>query len=721
MGDNTLKIQAIRNFTEAGFRLIPLNGKTPLTQEWQKTKPFEFGEKELSDQNYGVALGASDLVIDIDPRNFVKGDDPVKRLIKEIGVPLDDTFIVQTGGGGLHIYFTKPADSRIVNQLKEFHGIEFKSVGRQVVGPGSIHPDTLKEYKIVKGTLQEIKEVPAKLHDLIRRRPQDIKLNGAGVEYQDDAATQARFIDFLKYVAEPSVAGQGGDNNAFRVAATARDYALSPATTLELMLELWNPKCSPPWTVEDLKVKVKNAYEYAQKTVGNAHPSADFHPISGETIKPKRRPQWIFGKNGKPINNFSNLLTFMQIDGSDLKDIFGYNEFTGRVEFLKAAPWHDSGFEPGRAVGDNDLKLLKGYLAVSHKFETNIQKIEEAVVNAAFALKFHPVREYLNKLDKWDGEKRLDTWLIDYLGAGDTEFIRAAGRKTICAAVMRVLFPGCKYDYVLVLEGAQGIGKSSVCKILGGEWASDSPIDPHSKDTIQLMQGRWIIEIAELEYTRKSEADAIKAFLTRSTDMARLAFGRVPSHFPRQSIFIASKNPGADGTYLKDDTGNRRYWPVYCEPIGGQVDFAGLAAARDQLFAEALVKLKKGEKLFMDTKALEIEAQQAVATRHAEHHWTEVIASWIAMQKEKPAFLTSREIYLGAIGGTDRTMGRKEQLGIATAMRGLGWAPGVVRVGVRTVRGYVPFEVQQRKRSRKKAVEAAGVARADKELLGALI
>lgn len=689
------KIEAIREFTSAGYPLIPLKGKIPIHKNWPETRPGQYGEKELADFNYGIALRSTDLVVDIDPRNFAPGDNPVTRLLADIGVPLK-SFTVETGGGGYHIYLKIPAGTLVCNSLKAYPGIEFKSIGRQVVGPGSIHPESGREYTIAsdRPPLALSLEAPEGLLRLIRKPAVPyFEVNQGTGSYKNDAETQGRFISYLQDVAEISVEGKGGDLNAFKVAAQGRDLALPPAVTWELMLELWNPRCAPPWDAEELKAKVINAYRYAKGSVGASHPSVDFKeplPPSSTPLNAKEEEfNWVLTKQGGIVKCFYNLLNYLRLPSTGLRGIFGYNQFTGQIDIINPAPWHKGIMPAHPAVNDHDLKLLKGHLAVKENFEMPVTTLEEAVTITADANKFHPVREYLESL-KWDGRLRLDTWLHDYAGAKDDEYTRACARKTLCAAVMRVMRPGCKFDSVLVLEGEQDIGKSAICKILGGEWSGDFSVDPRNKDTIQLMQGQWIIELAELEFTRKTDTDAIKAFLTRQTDKARLAYGRLAMEFPRQSIFIATKNPEADGAYLKDDSGNRRWWPVSLRPRGGQVDFRGLKDVRNQLFAEAMerVRMKGGERLDMETKELKEIAKGVVGRRHAEHPWTERIATWLEALPPERDFLTAREVFIEALAGLDKQLDRRVTVAIATVMRDLGWHSGVRRMQERVVRGY---------------------------------
>lgn len=697
------KAAAIRAYIEAGFVLIPCNGKIPAIPNWGETPVGAYNEGNLLATNYGVVLLAGNLVIDVDPRNFAPGDKPLTRLVAAIGSPIS-SFIVRTGGGGLHIYLRIPADFLCVGGLKDFPGIEFKSIGRQVIGVGSVHESGKEYVQASAQSIREIADAPTSLLALIKKTAVPMSELGGGTgEYKNDAGTQGRFISYLQDAAEPSVQGKGGDNNAFKVACHGRDLGLPPVTVFDLLLEFWNPRCSPPWDDGELKAKVLNAFKFAKGAVGAGHPSLDFDvpPPAAESEKPKETElAWVI-KNDKVVKCLQNVMNYLRLPSGGLHKIFAKNEFTGRIEFVNPAPWHRGRLPTVRGVGDHDLQLLRGYLASRHGYDTSICDIEDAITNVAYHERFHPVREYLESL-KWDGKPRINTWLKDYLGAvdgGHPEYLAAVSRKVLCAAVMRVMRPGVMFHHVLVLEGAQDAGKSATCKILGGEWASDATVDPHSRDTVDAMQGRWILELAELEWGRKTEEDAVKAFITRSTDRARLAYGRTTSEFPRQSIFIATKNPGLDGTYLKDQTGNRRWWPVRCEPQGpmGQIDFKGLQAARNQLFAEAVhvVKTPPGEKLSMDTAFLKDQAKSAAGLRHAEHEWLECITTWISRCDEKVEtrreFLTSRDIFVEAIGGSDKQFDRRSALAIAGVMRSLGWkGPNLKWVAGRhgPVRGY---------------------------------
>jgi len=225
---------------------------------------------------------------------------------------------------------------------------------------------------------------------------------------------------------------------------------------------------------------------------------------------------------------------------------------------------------------------------------------------------FHPVRDYLDSLE-WDREPRIETWLIRLAGAPDTPFVRAVSKLVLIAAVRRVRQPGCKFDEMMVLESSQGLNKSNALSILAvePEWFSDDlPLDADTKRQIEALNGRLIVEASELQGMRQGDVEHLKAFLSRQVDRARLAYARRETEAPRQCVVIGTTNSAA---YLKDATGNRRFWPVKI----GKFDLEALKDERDQLWAEA-VCYEKIETSIRLNPNLYVEAAEVQAERRVE-------------------------------------------------------------------------------------------------------
>ncbi|HEX4613310.1 MAG TPA: VapE domain-containing protein, partial [Urbifossiella sp.] len=274
-----------------------------------------------------------------------------------------------------------------------------------------------------------------------------------------------------------------------------------------------------------------------------------------------------------------------------------YNEFTDAVMLARRPPWESGDFSP-RSIRDDDFFMLAAHLEYCD-ISASKDTAADAAIRVAKENAINPPREFLSRLE-WDRQPRLDTWLTYYLGADEqpAEYLALVGAKWLVGAVSRVFAPGCKFDSVLILEGSQGLGKSMALRSLatfgGQDFFLDSVGDIRSKDTLMTMQGKLIVEIAELASFRKSENEEIKAFITRQVDEYRPPYGRTVLKRPRFFVLAGSTNEIDEG-YLTDDTGNRRYWPVKCKGIDAE------AVERDapQLWAEAVVRYRAGERTWL--------------------------------------------------------------------------------------------------------------------------
>ena len=251
----------------------------------------------------------------------------------------------------------------------------------------------------------------------------------------------------------------------------------------------------------------------------------------------------------------------------------------------------------------------------------------EAVEVVARDRDFHPVREYLNRLT-WDGTSRLDTWLMRYLGAEDTPYHRAVGRRWLVSAAARIYAPGCKADCALILEGPQGIRKSSALMELASPWFTDRLSDLSSKDAAMETRGVWIIEIAELDTMGRAAVSTIKAYMSRTQDRFRPPYGKRLVDLPRECVFAGSVNP--EGGYLRDPTGGRRFWPAVC----GAIDLPALKRDRDQLWAEACDRFRRGEPWWLETQELDSLAAEAQAERYKGDAWDEPIQAYLENEIE---------------------------------------------------------------------------------------
>lgn len=309
-------------------------------------------------------------------------------------------------------------------------------------------------------------------------------------------------------------------------------------------------------------------------------------------------------------NNLHNLMLILEND-ENLKGIV-FNQLADGMEIRGKVPWP----HPAKFWRDADDAQLICYVDAAYG-TFSARNYDIAVTKAVDDRSYHPIREFFETLPEWDGVERADTLLIDYLGAEDTPYVRAVTRKELCAAYCRVYHPGIKFDSMIVLNGDQGIGKSTLIAKLGGEWYSDSLnlSDMNDKTAAEKLQGYWIMEIGELAGMRKADLDKVKAFISRQDDKYRASFGRRVTPHPRQCVFFGTTN--SQNGYLRDITGNRRYWNVKVPGSGKYKPWDMDEDTVKQVWAEVMVYAKAGEKLYLppELEAYAKEEQRAAMER----------------------------------------------------------------------------------------------------------
>ncbi|MGB9331501.1 MAG: virulence-associated E family protein [Steroidobacteraceae bacterium] len=354
----------------------------------------------------------------------------------------------------------------------------------------------------------------------------------------------------------------------------------------------------------------------------------------------------------------------------ELLRLVRFDEFSLRAELTRAPPWRTAAAsDPWTDADDTALKAWLQDQGVQVR-----QSVADCIALVAKDASYHPVREYLGGLE-WDGEPRLQTWLAEYLNAqADPVYLAAVGCKFLISAIARIMNPGCQVDYVLVLEGPQGIGKSRTARTLAVRpaWFTDDMPDIHRKDAALQVCGRWICELAELAALRRgAEVEGMKAFLSRPVDVFRPPYGRRAVTVPRQNVFVGTTN---EAHYLRDPTGNRRFWPVRCE----RIDLKALERDRDQLWAEAVQAFRKSEAWHMtdaETELARAEQQERVLVTELEATVAEYLTNLAdAGIKE----VSAKQVMVDALHLEPDKADFAERAGrlgvqVSTAMQAAGW------------------------------------------------
>lgn len=394
----------------------------------------------------------------------------------------------------------------------------------------------------------------------------------------------------------------GGWHNAFDLVRLHKFAGLDKETSIEApMADRPSFKAMLEFVKEDFKCASLKSEEF----------SANNFISEDATEEQPWRSQLEKDNSGDAVDATLKNISLIFRNDKELQNI-QYNAFTSTIEKIGKLPWDWS--KGQKEWCDADDAFLHQYFEDNYGISL-FSRVDEAFIGVCKYNKYvHPVKDRLDKL-KWDGVERLDTLLVDFLNAEDTPYVRAVTRKTLVAAVARVYEPGIKFDTMLVLCGPQGLGKSTIFAKLADPWFSDNLTmdDMKDKTGAEKLQGRWIVEVPELSGMRKAEVETIKAFITRQEDQYRPAYGRYVEKKARQCIIVGTTN-AMDG-FLRDTTGNRRFWPVNVQVSKEKSPWKLTREYIDQVWAEAKIRYESKEPLYITEETVVAEA--AAAQREA--------------------------------------------------------------------------------------------------------
>ena len=536
----------------------------------------------------GVGIPIRNFIcIDVDPKNG--GIESLEELTKILGPLPGNTPRVRSGSGGYHVYLAKGEWPK--GNLNTFApGVEIKVNGFLVCPPSPHLSGDLYKWEVSADN--DLSDAPdewalafknaSKVGDGgVGERPTEAQLPPT----EDRITWGRRAVDKL----DGSVAGAAGHDAAFRAAvALIRGYCLEQADAVRIFDEVFNPKCidgktgnNYPWSEKDILHKILDAENKSRAPWGYG-------------LRFSARDEWDLRltAKGQVVKDAENLRQIFKC-AHELQGIW-HNQRSDMVFVKLPKDIKENGNDTKpRPLTDVDTNCIQTWIIRKIGCEFAKEAVNDAVLRAASDRPYDDLKDWLNTI-AWDGTPRLRYWLIDLLGAEDTEANQEIGEVWLKGAVARVLEPGVQFDYALILEGEQGIGKTSALRILAGEYHLETNLELDRKGEDEIARKLhseqcWIVEMGELTALRKSEVETLKAFLTKKSDSFRRPYARNVTHRKRSFVFAGTTN---DPTYLID-TSNRRYLPVKVE----QLKFAEMEQHRSQLLAEAVHAYRANKRL----------------------------------------------------------------------------------------------------------------------------
>jgi len=616
------------------------------------------------------------------------GADPIFDLQLDFGIQLDDYPHVKTGGGGDHWYMKMPEGLRVKNVLPQYPGVEFKALGRQVVAAGSIHPNGANY--LWTNAVSETPSVPEALLIAIQKPTRSEVEGVAGEISVEDLSFCLDQLDPKKFRTHDIwfelMTACHSATNGTGLAVFQNWSMMDPeyAHAGEMIAYRWDSLTAD----EPGGVRLGTLYMHVLDANGQLpRPKIEtvFAPVvEVDGVRVLRAPNMTRFENGQPRPTVANAIEALKAMQPELQ----YDSMKGQRQMLDPYWLQQEYVTAGEAVDGRTLSMLQGFFIKRFGLELSPGRIKEAVDTLTFANVVNPLAVWLDG-QVWDGTPRLDTWLTQYGGVEDNPYTRAVGRSTLLGAVARAYVPGIKFDTMLILEGPQGTYKSTMVKILGGDYymAGLPNKELGDKDIIAALAGKWIIEIEELSTMRRADAESFKGFLSKQTDTGRLPYEPLAQDYPRRCVFIGTTNPNGSG-YLRDSTGNRRFFPVAV----GLAKPDDLLRDRDQLFAETAVawRAQPNETALLIPKALWDVAADEQESRRTEDPWESAFADYMAKIDGTTTRISSSELWFNVTKKNSIDASPDQWKRMGAAMARLGWeATKKVPTGDgRYVRGY---------------------------------
>lgn len=646
-------------------------GKSPLLSGWLRTPALTDAEVAAHvgrKMNVGARLRDDQLVIDADPRTYKDGVTSLDKLVADFRLPYAPK--VETGGGGYHIYLRKPEGMRLRDRLDGYPGVEFKTWGRQVVVPPSIHPNGRRyKWDLLLGPDMAVPNAPDTLLDQLQR-PSKPSVTSDDKWSSEELRVLLGGLDARKFNSnalwEPiaMLSHYETNGNGLDVfldwCATDTDYADRLGEVRTRWASFSTEKEGRKWRRGTLyKVLNEAGRGDLVDEAKRSDPQEDFPTYDDDdsaeiALLKVRWPN--FSKKGDIIKPCYNNVR-MAVEAGNLG--VGYDVIAQRP-ILRAdyLPWRT---DVGRELNDDLIRILREWVMEQYHFEPGREDLSDVLLALATKNRFNPIVDYLDGL-KWDGICRVDSLFPAYFGAEDGAYERAVGRILMVAAARRGRRPGTKFDTAPIIEGKQGTGKTSALRILGGPWHSDAELGRvDGKDAPAVLQGAWIMELGELNAINEGNVDQLKAFVSRCEDRYRTPYDRHPKTHPRRCVFVGTTNSGA---YLRDQTGNRRFLPVATT----EIDLEGLRRDRDQLWAEASIIEATGEVLTLPQELWEAAAERQ-GDRLVEDPWLDLLRGYLVGQKR----VSSRELFESVLELPYNRQSQTETKRLSGAMAQLGF------------------------------------------------